>query len=241
MANLIMNVACLSKAGGREQNQDNIGWKQSDDCSLFVLADGLGGHKSGGLAAKIAIDFVLNFMPARPEQLTSAFERAHQAIRTAQKDNSEQAQMASTIVALSITGQHAVWGHVGDARIYWIRKGRISYQSKDHSIPQLLVSDGEISAAEIRHHPDRNRLHRALGDTHEQIKARISPTPQIIQTGDAFLLCSDGFWEWVTEEQMLIALANSSSSQQWLDNMEANLLAQATGNFDNYSAIAIFC
>lgn len=241
MSDLKMDIASLSKTGGREQNQDNLGWKQTQDCSLFVLADGLGGYRSGSLAAKIAVDSILAGMPTTSEQLNSAFEQAHQAIRTAQQENPEQAQMATTIVALTITAQQASWGHVGDARIYWIRKGIILYQSKDHSIPQLLVSDGEISAAEIRHHPDRNRLHRALGDTHLQIKARLSSGLQLIEPGDVFLLCSDGFWEWVTEEQMLADLANSSSSQQWLDHMETRLLMQATGRLDNYSAIAIFC
>jgi PPM family protein phosphatase len=241
MGNLTMDIATLSKLGGREENQDTLGWQHTQDYSLFVLADGLGGQACGGLAAKIAVDSLLALKPVTPEQLALAFEEAHQAIRHRQQENSQQARMASTLVALSISTQHAVWGHVGDSRIYWIREGAILHQSKDHSIPQLLVSDGEISAADIRHHPDRNRLHRVLGDSHLQIKARLSPQPQRIETGDVFLLCSDGFWEWVTEQQMMTALTNSSSSQQWLDNMETHLLAQLTDKFDNYSAIAIFC
>lgn len=236
-----MIIETLSKVGGRSQNQDSLGWKQSGDCSFFVLADGLGGHAGGTLAARIAVDAMLSFMPSTKEQLARAFESVHQTICAAQKENSEQKQMASTLVTLIIKENQALWGHVGDARIYWMRKGEILHQSKDHSITQLLVSDGEINVTQIRHHPDRNRLHRVLGDTHRQIKPRLSPEPQLIQSGDVFLLCSDGFWEWVTEEQMLIDLEKSTSSQQWLDNMEKALLAQATGEFDNYSAIAIFC
>lgn len=236
-----MDIATVSKIGARKQNQDSLGWKQANGYSLFVLADGLGGHAGGIFAAKLAIDLLLDMMPTTAEQLVQAFEKAHQAICAAQKDDPEQAQMASTLVALSIEENRAIWAHVGDARIYWIRNGIILHQSKDHSIPQLLVSDGEITTEEIRHHPDRNRLHRALGDTHRQINPRLSPDAQLIESGDVFLLCSDGFWEWVTEEQMLVDLASSSSSQQWLGNMEASLLAQAHGNIDNYSAIAIFC
>lgn len=236
-----MDIATLSKIGARKQNQDSLGWKQANGYSLFVLADGLGGHTGGIFAAQMAIDLMLDRMPATAEQLAEAFEKAHQAICAAQKDYPDQAQMASTLVALTLKENQAMWAHVGDARIYWIRKGIILHQSKDHSIPQLLVSDGEITTEQIRHHPDRNRLHRALGDTHTQINPRLSPDAQQIESGDVFLLCSDGFWEWVTEEQMLMDLVNSSSSQQWLDNMETSLLAQANGNIDNYSAIAIFC
>ncbi len=236
-----MDIATLSKIGARKQNQDSLGWKQANGIHLFVLADGLGGHAGGIFAAKMAVALLLDMMPATAEQLAEAFEKAHQTICAAQKNYPEQAQMASTLVALVIKENQAIWAHVGDARIYRIRNGIILHQSKDHSIPQLLVSDGEITAEQIRHHPDRNRLHRALGDTHTQINPRLSPGFQQIEPGDIFLLCSDGFWEWVTEEQMLADLANSSSSRQWLDNMEASLLAQAYGNIDNYSAIAIFC
>lgn len=236
-----MDIAFISKTGGREQNQDYLEWKASEQKGYFVLADGLGGHNGGEQAAKIAVETLLKIDPTSLKQLDDGFEMAHQAILTAQQANYEHEEMASTIVALSIYQQEAIWGHVGDARIYLIRDGKILHQSKDHSIPQLLVSDGEIDADEIRHHPDRNRLHRALGDKHTNIKARLSKTPQIIKKGDVFLLCSDGFWEWITEDKMLDYLLISDSSEQWLLSMEDYILKRVTGNFDNYSAISIFC
>ncbi len=236
-----MDIASLCEIGGRSQNQDYLGCKEEADGGYFVLADGLGGHGGGEHASKIAVETLLKTPPKTLEQFGDCFETAHQAIQAVQKQSLELSQMASTVAALSIRGQQAIWGHVGDARIYLIRDQKIIHQSKDHSIPQLLVSDGEITADQIRHHPDRNRLHRALGDSHTQIKARLVKTPQPVEKGDVFLLCSDGFWEWVTEEKMLAYLLLSDSANGWLQAMKKHLQNNANGNFDNYSAISVFC
>lgn len=236
-----MDIASLCETGGRNQNQDHLGWTAENDEGYFVLADGLGGHGGGEHASRIAVETLLKIPPKNLEDFDGCFETAHRAIQDAQKQSQELSQMASTVVALSIKAGQAIWGHVGDARIYLIRDNRIIHQSKDHSIPQLLVSDGEITAAQIRHHPDRNRLHRALGDSHEQIKARLVKAPHPIEKGDVFLLCSDGFWEWVTEDRMLEYLLLSDSAKDWLRFMEKHILDNARGSFDNYSAISIFC
>ena len=236
-----MDVAFISSAGGRSQNQDYLDYKTHNDGVYCVLADGLGGHNGGERASKIAVENLLQATPTNLDDFTELFESAHQAIHKSQDENNALAQMASAAVALSIHKSQVLWGHVGDTRIYWIRDGKIIHQSKDHSIPQLLLSEGEITADEIRHHPERNRLHRVLGDTHEKIHARLSKNTQTIQEGDVFLLCSDGFWEWLPEDKMLDYLLLYDSARDWLESMEEYLLSHASGRFDNYSAISIFC
>ena len=94
------------------------------------------------------------------------------------------------------------WGHVGDSRLYYFKNGRIVKRTLDHSVPQMLVAAGEIDEKEIRHHPDRNRLVRVMGMEWDEPKYQVSePMPE--EPGQAFLLCSDGFWENIEEEQII--------------------------------------
>jgi serine/threonine protein phosphatase PrpC len=122
------------------------------------------------------------------KKLSLVFEHAHQAVQEAQQAFTETARMASTLVILEILDDYAIWGHVGDSRLYFIRQGEIRHQTKDHSVPQMLVGSGELKAEEIRGHPDRNRLLRALGDKRETIKARMVKTPEKLEHGDAFFI-----------------------------------------------------
>ncbi len=105
-------------------------------------------------------------------------------------------------------GHQAVWGHVGDSRLYFFRQGRILEQTKDHSVPQMLLAAGEITADEIRNHPDRNRLLANLGDGKPN-RFRVRKQIQIA-SGDAFLLCTEGFWEIVLEREMEAAFASAT-------------------------------
>ena len=106
--------------------------------------------------------------------------------------------MRTTAVVLCTEGNRGTALHIGDSRFYHFRNGKIISQTKDHSVPQMLAMAGEISEHEIRRHPDRNRLLRALGDENEEV--RFVRSDFEIKEGDAFLLCSDGFWEEVEEE-----------------------------------------
>jgi hypothetical protein len=144
----------------------------------------------------------------------------------------------TTAVVLEIARGRAIWGHLGDTRLYHFRGGAIVHQTLDHSMPQALVQTGTIRPDEIRRHPERNRLLKSLGGDGEA-----SPTlleePVAIAAGDAFLLCTDGFWEFVLEEDMQAVLAGADGPAQWLERMEAGLTRVATGAHDNYSATAV--
>ena len=107
--------------------------------------------------------------------------------------------MQTTAVSLIIQNDLALWGHIGDTRLYYFHDGNLQKQTSDHSVPQMLVNAGEIDDSQIRYHEDRNRLLRSLGSK-ETIKPNLEQSATTIYPGDAFLLCTDGFWEYVLEK-----------------------------------------
>ncbi|HYL97977.1 MAG TPA: serine/threonine-protein phosphatase, partial [Blastocatellia bacterium] len=129
-------------------------------------------------------------------------------------------------------------GHAGDSRLYYFQSGRIRYQTKDHSVPQTMVDAGEMSAAQIRGHADRNRLLRSLGMDGE-FKPTISCEKQPLHSEDAFLICVDGFWEFVYETEMEADLARADTPGNWLSVMESRIVKRAEDGHDNYTAIAV--
>ncbi len=237
-------TATLSSAGGRENNEDCCGHALIGAAGCWVLCDGLGGHRGGEIASKTAVEAALASFRANPsvtaEALAAHVDRAHQAVVEKQIVDPELTGMRTTLVLLVASGEAARWIHVGDSRLYWFRDGKIHEQTRDHSVPQRLAEAGEIRADQIRFHEDRSRLLRSLGAKQDP-GAAAGAMPGPPEPGDAFLLASDGFWEWVLETEMEASLAASKHSKQWLERMEAQLRQRATGEFDNYSAIAVRC
>jgi serine/threonine protein phosphatase PrpC len=236
--------ASISFAGGRAENQDRAGDLEADGARVFAVADGLGGHAGGARASTSAVRAILERFRQEPgadaKRLESIFFAAQEAIRRTQHEDPSIAGCRTTAVVLLEERGSALWGHVGDTRLYLLRDGRVAHQTLDHSVPQALASAGEIEPEDIRRHPDRNRLLRALGGDED-------PTPTLPEGGhvqlrerDVFLMCTDGFWEYVTEADMEETLARASSPDAWLAVLEERLLARATGAFDNYTATAVF-
>src|SRR5690606_19818606 len=128
---------------------------------------------------------------------------------------------------------------VGDSRLYRFSGGSVAEQTDDHSVPQMLVAAGDIRVEEIRFHEDRNKLLRSLG-TAEGFRPALRDRPFSLTPGEVFLLLSDGFWEYITEIAMTAELAKSATPEEWLRRMELRLRTAASGDFDNYSAIAVF-
>ncbi len=237
-------TATLSSAGGRENNEDCCGHALNGSAGCWVLCDGLGGHRGGETASKTAVDAVLESFRSNPavtaDALAGHVDRAQQAVVEKQIVEPELTGMRTTLVLLIASAEAARWIHVGDSRLYWFRDGKIREQTRDHSVPQRLAEAGEIRMDEIRFHEDRSRLLRSLGaKQYPGAAAGAMPVPP--EPGDTFLLASDGFWEWILEEEMETSLAASKHSKQWLERMEAQLRERATGEFDNYSAIAVRC
>jgi serine/threonine protein phosphatase PrpC len=147
--------------------------------------------------------------------------------------------MRTTLVVLASDGQRARWAHVGDSRLYHLRGGRIASQTLDHSVPQALARAGEIRPDEIRCHEDRNRLLRTLGNE-DEARPTVLGEPVLLEPDDAFLLCTDGFWEFVTEAEIEVTLAKAATPEDWLTTMATRLLNRADPGHDNYTAVAVW-
>ena len=233
----------VSRVGGRELNEDSYGFLEMNHAACWVVADGLGGHRGGETASRIAVDAALASFRAAPEFTTAALQRhldaAQQAVLKAQKDQPTLSTMRTTIVILLTDSKSALWAHVGDSRLYCLDNGRIVFCTKDHSVVQAMVNAGELPANKIRHHEDRNRLLRCLGNSETEFRPTILPEARTLNLGMAFLLCTDGFWENVTEPEMEVDLAKAEGTRDWLALMEGRLLERATDSSDNYTAIAV--
>lgn len=236
--------ATLSHPGGRKINEDaacNLMLTAGQGC--WVVADGLGGHCGGDVASKIVVDTIIGAYRNTPEfttaQLGKMLELSQQAILLQQQEDYRLCGMRSTAVVLLLDDTKAWWAHVGDTRIYHFTGGRIVHQTKDHSVPQAMVDARDISYDDIRHHEDRNRLTRSLGND-GKVRATILEQSVTISESDVFLLCTDGFWELVTETEMEANLAKSDTPGNWLGQMEVILRRNAPANHDNYTATAIF-
>jgi serine/threonine protein phosphatase PrpC len=243
MISVRFDTAVLSDRGGRVANEDAADFTVLDGFSCWVLADGLGGHAGGGMAAELAVSAALSSFKTDPRCDRETLERcvlaANRAVCDGQGREPRLAEMRSTIVVLVANSSEAMWGHVGDSRLYYFTQGRIQFQTKDHSVPQAMTNAGEITPDQIRHHEDRNRLLRSLG-ARENLRPAIQTRPQPLEAGDAFLLATDGFWEYVNEIEMENDYARSSNAMEWLKRMQTRLRNRVRGDHDNYSAIGVF-
>ncbi len=241
----MVRYAYLCKEGNRNKNEDSILTIDEENNSLFVIADGLGGQGDGDIASKAVVDkFRENYdnidKKNTREFINITIEECNKLINS-KKEDSVKTDMMSTVVALLIDKNNIFFGHVGDSRIYRFEKDKLIERTQDHSVPQVLVKTGELKESEIRHHPDRNRLLRALGMGEK--KGHINSFQTIGRNGVpmAFLLCSDGFWEFIEEKEMERILNNSNTPEQWLEVMEKEVISNGKNyNMDNYSAICVF-
>lgn len=194
-----MKLKSYTDIGGREENEDSLCAAEKDGVRLFVVADGLGGCGNGKYASQTAVDVLENNLRIYSEDfdMRGAVLEANNAILTLQEELNS--KMKSTVAAVILQKGKAVIANVGDSRIYAFKNDEIVYQSPDHSLSQMAVNSGEIKPSQIRGHVDRNVLTKALGVTD---KLKFGVTELNINNIDAFLLCTDGFWEYVLERQM---------------------------------------
>lgn len=234
-----IRTAYLSEQGGRDKNDDTVSIIQENNSICVFVGDGLGGYDGGRIASQTAAmaikDFRKQYGLLNDECMVTAAEVADDAVKNQQMIR--KANMKTTMVVLEIDHGNARWMHVGDSRLYHFQKNRIVHQTMDHSVSQVAVLMGEISQNEIRFHEDRNRVLRALGS--ENAKPEISPLKNL-EEDSVFLLCTDGFWEYVYENEMEETLETSSSPKEWLDKMSRLLEGRVPDGNDNYTAAAVF-
>jgi serine/threonine protein phosphatase PrpC len=149
--------------------------------------------------------------------------------------------MHTTVVALWVLPslEQALWTHVGDSRLYRVRHGQGELLTQDDSIVQHMVRSGMLSEAQGRAHPQKNHLLAALG-----IEGDVTPhtvvRPVELMEGDAFLLCSDGWWDNFEPHDIAAALHRSNSPEEWLDDMRRHIAGRAVPRQDNYTAVAVW-
>lgn len=239
-----IQVAEYTDIGSRKVNEDSLLCLQSRDRSLFVVADGLGGHGMGDVASQLVCETAKQWfhrLTAFHPDMFDAVYRSCQENLTAQQRALHSAQkMRTTMSMLCTDGRMVYWSHIGDSRIYYFQDKQLIRRTFDHSVPQMLAAAGQLKESEIRFHEDRNRLLRVLGVA-GQAPAYEAEKPLALTGEQQFLLCSDGFWELISEEQMLLCLDEADEPQLWLDNMVE--LANRNGRCksrDNMTAIAVW-
>ncbi len=199
-------IAHDSRIGGREINQDRAAWLATETAVLLAVADGMGGHLQGEVAAQIAVDTVIECfrleartrLPDPADFLSRALHQAHRTIVRYAADCRIPAHIAprTTCIACVVQDGMASWAHAGDSRLYLIHRhpeGEVRVaQTRDHSIVQRMVDEGSLSQDEAADHPWRNRVFSCLGGDaapHIEVSAAIP-----LQDGDLIALCTDGAW-----------------------------------------------
>lgn len=233
-----------TRIGTRRINQDRIGHWASADCVLMAVADGLGGHPHGEVAAEVALGllgaaFVREARPriASPgDFLNRAIAAGHAAILRDAARRGLIDTPRTVLVACIIQEGQAYWTHVGDSRLYLVRDGRIVHRTRDHTVVQELVDTGRIREEASGTHPERNRLLQCLGGYTTPQPAPLASEPLLQH--DIVLLCSDGFWNPLTQRQMLHSLMTRSFEAAIPELVE--LAQQRAGpDCDNISVVAM--
>ena len=231
-----------SRKGSRKVNQDRIAYIYGRDTLLMVLADGMGGHAGGEIAAQIAVRlFAERFQQEAQPVLRSPLEFLHDTMRRAHAALGSYARQFSlvetprtTCVAVIIQSGYAYWAHAGDSRLYLFRQGQLYSQTKDHSKVQYLLDRGLITEDEVPYHPERNRIYSCLGGAVEPVIDLSRRTT--LRTNDILLLCSDGFWT-VMPTREIANILTSAPLLQAAPKMMREAQQRGGADGDNLSTI----
>lgn len=234
----LISYACYTDRGGRPCNEDTVEICRQDSQRLCaVLADGLGGHGGGKAASSAAVQTILQGWQGKTSlgELRQLAGRANRQVLSLQ---TKSCRMKTTVVVLIVEGARWQWAYAGDSRLYHFVEGNLLWQTKDHSSSQIAVLLGQIAPEQIRFHEDRSRIYRALG---QDEATQVDAGEEAFSPGKhQFLLCSDGFWEYILEGEMEGQLKASATPQEWLDRMCSLLRERVPDNNDNNSAAAVW-
>lgn len=234
-----------SHIGNRRYNQDRVAYAYSNDALLLVLADGMGGHLHGELAATVAIEtFVETFglhahtRLADPDAfIADTMRYAHERIMKFPHDQEMGGFPGTTCVAALIQDGQMYWGHAGDSRIYLLRDGDVYARTTDHSMVQRLVDVGRISAEEARVHAQRNQITNCLGGIQDLFYVESGP-PLPLKSGDVVLLGSDGLWGPFTDRELVEAFFAHPVAEV-LDGLVQSALQREHGHSDNITGVSV--
>lgn len=233
----IFEISYISERGGRTVNEDTVMVASNKENILLAIADGLGAHGGGDIAsataANIAKEEYMKITKIKPKDMFNIFQTIDNAIVAAQTDKMK---MKTTLSCVFVRDKWLYAAHLGDTRIYTFRGDKEIYLTEDHSVAYEEVMKNHGTLDDIRKNSNRHILKAALGV--EKMR-----TPDIfrqkINRNLSVLICSDGFWEYVNEDEMLEALRNTATSHEWLEAMLKCHSEKADTFNDNYSAISL--
>jgi PPM family protein phosphatase len=236
------NVYQVSRKGGRQKNEDRIGYCYTRDSGLFALADGMGGHPEGEVASQLALQtiaalFQRDSKPTLPDPLKFLQEAIvaghHQLLRYAtQKALIDTPR--TTIVACLLQGNQAYWAHCGDSRLYLVRGDKMVSRTRDHSYSELHQTLNHVVPLNGKF--NRNVLFTCLGSPGKPVIDTVGPIR--LQTGDKLLLCSDGLWGTVTDA-VIVDLLSKKTISDAVPEMVEQALRNGGAKCDNVSVLAV--
>ena len=238
---MTLDIAYFSHTGGREANQDSVGYTQAGSAFCLAAADGVGGYRHGEYASALAVRCMKEFFRRQPQAdervLRRHMQETAQYVADVIAANPTLKDMRTTLCAAYLDGSRIVAGHIGDSRIYWFREGVLRYASQDHSLVMRLVQEGRLSPEQLRGHPRRNVITSAIG-REMPLRLDVVSLAAAPGRGDGLLLCTDGFWELMLEEEMLSCLQTAENAGRWLQEMEGRLNGRLGAHSDNYTCLA---
>lgn len=237
-------LAHYSLEGGRHANEDRVGSAERGNAVLLVVADGLGGHSGGELAAQTLVDAMLRlFQKITQPRIDDPYSflaltilQAHRAVVRAGRAHLPPVEARTTCVVCLVQDGYAYWAHVGDSRLYHFRRGQVVTRTRDHTSIEQLHQSGLLTEEEMTTHPRRSYLMQSVG-------GNSSPTvtlgdPARLEPGDLLLLCTDGLWEANTSTGLASALAGESLDEA-LENLLIATEKRMGDGCDNVSAVCL--
>jgi serine/threonine protein phosphatase PrpC len=239
------DTAEISLIGDRAENQDRVAVVRRENGVFLVVVDGMGGHADGRRAAEVASDSLAETFASAPRQidqpaefLTQAVLRAHSAVVDIGDGLVIEEKPRATCAACLILQDQAWWAHVGDARVYLLRAGEVLTRTRDHSHVEVLLRDGVITEEEVIGHPMRHYVESCLGG--ESAMPELGqPDLFKLEPDDVLLVCSDGLWSGVPDDEIAASSAAGDGLESWLGHLSDRAVAVNAPYSDNTTAAAV--
>lgn len=232
----------LSEAGTKAENNDFFGYVLLDNYAIWAVADGFDEEEGAKIAAKIAVESVIEYFMLRPrfnsDVIKEMMDYANLKVKEKQQETQKYSLMHTSLLIIISNYSSILYGNIGNTRFYHIRGGYIVSQSRDDTIAQLLVEEGALNISDMRFHRQRNDLLQAIGDF-GKIKPNIIKKTVELMENDIFCLTTVGFWENIDERDMENDLSRFEDKKQWLNSLEKRILSSLRDNIENYTVAQV--
>lgn len=232
----------ISDVGLVRINNEDV-WAELEEAHFFALADGMGGHKAGEIAARLTIMSLCKSIeeknnPESVENLMGVFReaiiKANRLVYTMSSQNEKLGGMGTTVCCLMLFSDAIVYAHVGDSRIYRYRNNHLDLLTQDHSLRHELLLRGELDEKSAFAFPYKNIITRAIG-THANVEPEVAASPFL--SGDLYFLCSDGLSDYVSHDELKNVLSQNFSVKETAEEMIA--VAKTKGGNDNITVVIV--